>query len=78
MSDEEQARYEARRAKFAAENPGARHNPYDVSTWGKACGTGMAYRDNGTVTDGQRGAVRKLGGSRKSRGMASDDFERRG
>ena len=42
------------------------------SKWGAACGQGIRYEDHGLVTDGQAGAVRKLGGSRKARGMASD------
>ena len=42
------------------------------SRWGGGCGLGVKYRDHGPVTDGQAGAVRKLGGSRKARGMSSD------
>lgn len=67
---------EERAERFRRENPDSPHNPYDISTWGKFCGSGMAYRDHGTVTDGQKGAVRKLGGSRKSRGLSSDGLER--
>jgi hypothetical protein len=44
----------------------------NVAAWGMGCGRGIAYQDHGPVTDGQKGAVRKLGGSRKPRGMASD------
>lgn len=45
----------------------------DISRWkGSELARGVKYRDHGPVTDGAKGAVRKLGGSRKSRGMSSD------
>lgn len=47
-------------------------DPYDISTWGPACGRGIQYKDMGPVTDGQKGAIRKISTGRKHRGMASD------
>ena len=61
-----------RAADFRKRNPGAIRNPYDVSTWGSWCGAGLQYKDQGPVTDGQKGAVRKISTGRKARGMASD------
>jgi len=49
-----------------------KRNPYDVSTWGGECGRGIRYKDMGPVTDGQKGAVRKISSGRKARGYASD------
>ena len=46
-------------------------NPYDISTWGPACGRGLPYKDIGPVKDGQKGAIRKISYTRKARGMAS-------
>jgi hypothetical protein len=37
------------------------------------CTRGLRYKDMRPVTDGQKGAVRKIGTGRKSRGMASHD-----
>ena len=48
----------------------------DVSRWGSACQRGIQYQDHGPVTDGQRGAIRKISSGRKARGMASDSYER--
>ena len=48
-----------------------KHNPYDISTWGNACGRGISYADHGPVKDGQKGAIRKLSGSRRKSTPAS-------
>lgn len=54
---------------FAARNPEARHNPYDISTWGNFCGKGFAtFKDSGGTHISK--------GARKSRGMASDGLAR--
>jgi len=66
---------EQRAADFARRNPDARHNPYDISTWGAACGRGAQYKDMGPVTDGEKGAVRKISSGRKHRGMSSDGLK---
>lgn len=64
-----------RAADFAARHPGAQRNPYEISTWGTACGRGAAYKDMGPVVDGQKGAVRKISSGRKARGMSSDGLK---
>jgi hypothetical protein len=46
-----------------------------ISAWGPACGRGIAYKDMGVVTDGQKGAIRKISTGRKARGMASDGLK---
>jgi hypothetical protein len=52
--------------------------PQPAKKWGGACGRGAAYKDMGTVTDGQAGAVRKISTGRKQhRGMASDSVKAR-
>ena len=61
-----------RAADFRKRNPGAIRNPYDVSTWGAGAEQALQYKDQGPVTDGQKGAVRKISTGRKARGMASD------
>ena len=58
-----------RAADFRKRNPDAIRNPYDVSTWGLGAGTGIRYKDLGPVTDGQKGAVRKISTGRKARKM---------
>jgi hypothetical protein len=45
----------------------------NVGAWGSGCGRGIAYQDHGPVTDGQKGAIRKISSGRKARGMASHD-----
>lgn len=47
----------------------------DLSRWGTSCGRGIAYKDMGSTTDGQKGAVRKISTGRKKRRMASDDYK---
>ena len=42
-----------------------KRNPYDISTWGPACGRGIAYANHGLVTDGQPGAIRKIGNAKR-------------
>ena len=42
-----------------------KRNPYDISTWGPGCGRGIPHADRGTVTDGQPGAIRKIGNGRR-------------
>ena|SRR5471032_1417081 len=44
----------------------------NVAAWGSECARGIQYKDMGPVTDGQKGAVRKISTGRKARGMASD------
>ena len=50
----------------------------DLSRWGNECKRGIQYRDKGApAIDGTAGQRRQLGGSRKARGRASDDYERK-
>jgi hypothetical protein len=44
-----------------------------IGAWGLGCGRGLPYKDMGAITDGQKGAVRKISSGRKARGMASHD-----
>ena len=44
----------------------------NIGAWGSGCGRGLRYEDHGPVTDGQKGAIRKISSGRKARGMASD------
>lgn len=51
-------------------------NPYDLSTWGRACAQGVEPKDLGTVVAG-KAASRKISQGRKAyRGTASDGFAR--
>lgn len=48
----------------------------DILRWGHECARGIQYRDKGAPVDsGTAGVRRQLGGSRKHRGMASDDLQ---
>jgi hypothetical protein len=66
--------------------PAARQNLYDsmglwidgiprLSAWGSICGRGLRYADMGMITDGQKGAIRKISTGRKARGMSSDGIK---
>jgi hypothetical protein len=53
--------------------PPKRRDPYDSSTWGPVCARGIEYHQTGApVAAGTPGVIRKLGTTRKARGMASD------
>jgi hypothetical protein len=45
---------------------------FDVWAW---IAVSLRYHDMGVVTDGQKGAVRKISTGRKARGMASDGLK---
>lgn len=50
----------------------------DISRWAKKAQEmqrGAAYKNTGTVKDGAKGTIRKLGGGRKERQMSSDYVE---
>ena len=52
----------------------------DISRWkggNGECARGIQYREHGITIDGAPGAKRTLGGSRKARGSASADLERK-
>jgi hypothetical protein len=55
----------------------AQRDPYDVKTWGPACGRGMSYATTGApVAAGTKAVVRKISTGRKQyRGMASDGYD---
>jgi len=67
---------EKRAAEFRRLNPDAPHNPFDISTWGLACGRGFdSSRGTGEhVNAGTPNVRRNISGKRKPRGMASDSF----
>jgi hypothetical protein len=69
-----------KRFEFAWDGPGAvshlasakKRDPYDISTWGPECGRGIQYKDMGPVTDGQKGAIRKISAGRKKTSRGSE------
>jgi hypothetical protein len=40
-------------------------NGINISRWGYECGRGIKYKDLGPVTDGEKGAIRKISTGRK-------------
>jgi hypothetical protein len=64
--------------------PGQRWEPWPLrsvlsksGTAGSTCGRGVPYKETGApVASGTKGVRRNISAGRKSRGMASDDYER--
>ena len=52
-------------------------NLYDPYPWGRACATGVPYKNTGVTTDGAKNQRRSISSGRKHRGSAADDLEKR-